>query len=194
MFLILVLFGSVQNVHGVTWSMRKGPWHLVILGPVQKVLKTFGPHQNILDIFCCPEPFVMDPIHCRMFWTWSHIKDVLAWIRSLNGCSGHDQESADMNKVLFSCYTGNKSFLSFLCRQSFRIQIFLFYLTTSGLGWHICHLQRIMLGLLLRSTDSSCGLRAQELWCEGLLSPWNVGPYFPSQGLNLCPLHHKADS
>lgn len=129
-------------VHG------KGPWCLVIFGPAQKVLKTFGPHQNVLDILCLisetnPETFVMDQIHYWMFCTGSDIKDVLAWTKQ-DGCSGYDQVSADTNKVLFSCYTENKNFPRLLCRQSFGIQILLFYLATSSLSWHTCHLQCLM--------------------------------------------------
>ena len=38
-------------------------------------------------------------------------------------------------------------------------------------------------------------LPAQLIWCSGVFlfghAMWHVGPYFPYQGLNLCPLHWK---
>ena len=41
---------------------------------------------------------------------------------------------------------------------------------------------------------SSCGLRAQQLQCVGLVALWHVGSQFPDQRLNPHPLHWKVDS
>ena len=35
---------------------------------------------------------------------------------------------------------------------------------------------------------------AQLLWCSGLVTQQHMGSSFPGQGLNLHPLHWKADS
>lgn len=109
----LLMFGPVQEVHGVIWSMEKvlDVWSYLILP--KRSLRPLV-HQNVLDILCLisetnPETFVMDQTHYWMFCTGSDIKDVLAWTKQ-DGCSGHDQVSADTNKVLFSCYTENKNF------------------------------------------------------------------------------------
>ena len=40
---------------------------------------------------------------------------------------------------------------------------------------------------------SSCRARAQLLQPVALVAHWHVGSWFTNQGLNLCPLHCKAD-
>ena len=48
-------------------------------------------------------------------------------------------------------------------------------------------------GLLLLQNRGS-KIRAQELWCPGLVATCHVGSYFPNQGSNSSPRHWKVDS
>ena len=38
------------------------------------------------------------------------------------------------------------------------------------------------------------GCTGSSLWCMGLVTPWDVGSYFPNQESNPCLLHWKVDS
>ena len=127
MFLIL---GHVWFCPKSLWSHLvhgKGPWYLVIFGLVQKVLKTFGPHQNDLDILCLisvtnPEACIMDQIHYWMFCSGSNIKDVLAWTKSL-------LDVLDMTKGLlpwirFSSLATLKTKISLVCFVDSRLSGF----------------------------------------------------------------------
>ena len=49
--------------------------------------------------------------------------------------------------------------------------------------WHVGSV--VVLRLQSAGLCSSCH--------TGLVAPWHVGPWFPDQGSNLCPLHWKAD-
>ena len=55
-------------------------------------------------------------------------------------------------------------------------------------GSFLCH---VRLSILV-DRPVTCGLWTPE--CEGLVALWNVVTKIPDQGLNLSPLHCKADS
>lgn len=168
----LLMFGPVQEVHGVIWSMERS-WCLVIFVLPVLSLRPLV-HTKMSLIFCA--------------WYLRQIQKRLSWTRHTIGCFARDQISKmfwpgpnrmdvlDMTKCLltqirFSCYTENKNFPRIAFVDSLGFKSFISFETHPvSVGTHAIF--NASCKVFCWDADSSCGLQAQQLRCGGFITPW----------------------
>ena len=71
-------FGPVQNIHKTFGPLQNvlDIWSYLVLSKTST--ETFGSHQKVFDIWSCPKLFGMDQIRSQMFWMGSNFNGLLA--------------------------------------------------------------------------------------------------------------------